>query len=101
MLRDDLYKPWFVGNDSWGVEILRDQFSGVVLQINSVEFSKTQPDGVDLDYNIVNKPDTVSDGDLASDEFNQLMSMILTDILNEAIALNNEQNRTNDTQESS
>lgn len=101
MLRNDLYAPWFNG-DTWGIEILRDQFQGTVLQINKIEFSKTNDSAVDLDYQVIKRPEPVTENDMNSDIFNELMSVIVSDILTEAVKLHqDEQNRTNDTQESS
>ena len=47
MLRNDLYKPWFASENDWGFEIIDGQFSGVIVQIEKVEFVET--DGGNLE----------------------------------------------------
>jgi hypothetical protein len=100
MLKNELYSPWVL-KDGWGVRILSGPFSDVAVQINSVEFSKTKEDSLDVDYSVISKPDTITDSDTSSHNFEEVMGVILNDILLEAISIErDEQNRTNDPQES-
>lgn len=105
-LRGSLYNPWFQ-KDNWGVEILEGQFQGVVFKINNIQLleeHELKPDGgnATLDYDIINKPELLTDEDLKSEEFNYTLEVILIDIITEAIEAyeNDQQNRTNDTKES-
>ena len=85
-LRNTLFKPWFKDNDGWGIEIIEGFYSGLVLQFKEVEFVDDSDGNVSLDYHVIFKPDIVSEDDLKSSEFQNLLSDILEDILKEAIA---------------
>lgn len=98
-LRNDLYTPWFVGDTDWGVEIIDGEFSGIVIKINSIEFSKTENEGVDVDYYIIKHPEDMQ-GVEKSDLFIRTIELIINDILKEAVAIH-EQTRSNDSSESS
>lgn len=98
VLRNDLYKPWFAGDKDWGFEILDGEFSGVVVQIESIDFSSKNDGTVDLDFHVINK-EQFPDLDTGSDLFNKNVELIINDILKEAID-HYEQTRNNDPQES-
>lgn len=98
MLRNDLYKPWFVGEKDWGIEIIDGEFSGVVIQIESFEFSKNDSGGVDLDYHCIKQPEDFNEETLKGDLFKNTLEIIIEDILKEAIN-HYEQAGSNDTQE--
>ena len=38
VLRNELYRPWFVGEQTWGFEIIDGEFKDVVVQIEKIEF---------------------------------------------------------------
>lgn len=96
MLRNDTYKPWFEGED-WGFEIIDGEYSGVTVQIKSIEFAAADNGTVDMDFHIINQPEGVGI-DTKSDLFNNTVEIIINDILKEAIGLY-EQTRNNDTPE--
>jgi hypothetical protein len=96
MLRNDTYKPWFEGED-WGVEIIDGEYSGVVVQFKSLEFSDKDDGTVDVDFHIISQPQS-AEIDTKSDMFNNTIEIIINDILKEAIGLY-EQTRNNDTPE--
>jgi hypothetical protein len=96
MLRNDTYKPWFQGED-WGVEIIDGEYSGVVVQFKSLEFSEKDDGTVDVDFHIISQPQG-AEIDTKSDMFNNTIEIIINDILKEAIGLY-EQTRNNDTPE--
>jgi hypothetical protein len=96
MLRNDTYKPWFEGED-WGVEIIDGEYSGVIVQFKSLEFSAKDDGTVDVDFHIINQPQG-AEIDTKSDMFNNTIEIIINDILKEAISLY-EQTRNNDTPE--
>lgn len=98
MLRNDTYKPWFV-NEDWGFEIIDGEYSGVTVQIKSVEFSKANDGTADLDFHVINQPEGIV-VDTKSDIFNNTVEIIINDILKEAISIY-EQTGSDDTTESS
>lgn len=100
MLRNDLFRPWFVGEADWGVEIIDGSFSGVSLQITSIEFANSADGSVQLDYNIIHKPEHLTDEELKSDLFSKTLELIINDILKEAVE-DAKQSRDHDSQESS
>jgi len=101
MLRNDLFRPWFVGEKDWGIEIIDGEFSGVSIQIESVEFDEETKDGnLKLDYHTVHRPEDITEEALQSDMFKATLELILNDVLREAID-NYEQTRNNDTTEPS
>lgn len=98
VLRNNLFRPWFVGEKDWGFEIIDGEFSGVTVQIEKVEFSKSDDGRVDLEYHIINKPQ-----DMALTEDNKMFAavieIIINDILTEAVN-SYEQTRSNDSTKS-
>ena len=84
MLRNDLYKPWFVGED-WGVEIIDGEFSGVSLQITKLTFSEAEEGKLDIDYHIIHKPDIVTEESVKGDLFNNTLELIINDVVREAV----------------
>lgn len=100
MLRNDLYQPWFVGDKDWGFQIIDGEYSGVVVQVESIEFSKKDDGTVDLDFHVIKQPESLQELDIKSDLFTQTVELIINDILKEAIE-HYEQARDNDSQESS
>ncbi len=85
MLRNELYKPWFVGEKDWGFEIVDGEYSGVVVQVESIEFSKKDDGSVDLDYHVIRQPEDTRDLDLKGDLFTKTVEIIINDILKEAV----------------
>lgn len=98
MLRNDLFRPWFVGETDWGIEILSGEFSGVSLQITSIEFADSQDGNVNLDYHVVHKPEYLDDNTLKGPMFSEVLGLIINDILHEAVTYANH-DRNNDSQE--
>jgi hypothetical protein len=97
VLRNDLYRTWFAGDKDWGFEVIDGEYSGVVVQIESIEFSKKDDGTVDLNFHVINK-DKFPDLDTGSDLFNKNVELIINDIFKEAID-HYEQTRNNDPQE--
>lgn len=98
VLRNNLFRPWFVGEKDWGFEIIDGEFSGVTVQIEKVEFSKSDDGRVDLEYHIINKPQEM---ELTQDNkmFAAVVEIIINDILTEAVN-SYEQTRSNDSTKS-
>lgn len=84
MLRNELFKPWFVGED-WGFEIIDGEYKEVCLQITKFEFKESQDGNVDLEYHVVRKPEILTEEDLKKPEFQSVVEVIINDILREAI----------------
>lgn len=84
MLRGDLYQPWFVGEDKWGFEIISGDYLGVVLQIEKFDIVDDTNETT-LDYHVINKPDLLSEEELKSEMFSQVIGTIINDILSEMI----------------
>ena len=84
MLRNSLYKPWFVGDTEWGFEIIDGMYSDVVIQIESLDFASETSGEVELNFHVIKKPD-IFDDDLSKDPvFKSQVELILNDILLEA-----------------
>lgn len=94
VLRDDLYRPWFVGEKDWGFEIIDGEFTGTVVQIEALDFSSNNDGTVDLNYHIINRPEDIQESNLKSDVFSNIVEIIINDILREAIS--HEQTGNND-----
>lgn len=99
MLRNDLYKPWFV-DDKWGFEILTGEFQEVVVEIENLEFANNEDGNLDVNYHVINKPSLLTDSDVKGDLFKSTFELIINDIVREAIETINEDNRNNDTEQS-
>lgn len=84
MLRNDLFKPWFVGND-WGFEIIDGEFRNVTVQIEKLDWPDEDSNELALDYHVVHKPELITDEDIKSDTFKAVVEVIINDILREAI----------------
>ena len=84
MLRNDLFKPWFVGNN-WGFEIIDGEFNGVTVQIVKLDWPDEGSNELALDYHVVHKPELITDEDIKSDTFKAVVEVIINDILREAI----------------
>lgn len=99
VLRDDLYKPWFKGEEEWGVEIISGEFAGVIVKINSLNLSEKENGGVDIDLDIIKHSEETENIDTQTPLFNNTLEIIINDILKEAIEIY-EQARVNDSEES-
>lgn len=82
--RNILFKPWFE-NDKWGVEIIDGFYTGTIIQFKAVEFIESMDGNVSLDYHVIYKSSIVSDDDIKSAEFHNLLTIIIEDILKEAM----------------
>ncbi len=99
MLRNDLFKPWFVGEKDWGFEIIDGEFRNVTVQIEKLDWPDEGNNELALDYHVVHKPELITDEDIKSDTFKAVIEVIINDILREAID-DLKQTRDNDSKES-
>lgn len=101
MLRNDIYRPWFLESDKWGFEIIDGDFSGVVIQLEKLDFAEEGEEGnFDVSYHIIHKPELVSEEDVKGELFKSTFELIVNDILREALDIvKDEQNRNDDTKE--
>lgn len=82
------YEPWAIDNDKgefWGVKIRDGKFIGTIVSINEFKLSDEVSGEASLDFNFIQKPEGMSDEELSSQEFTDVMSEIINDILNRAI----------------
>lgn len=82
------YKPWSVKKDDqeqWGVEILEGTFKGIFVVINDIKMEGESDQDVVLDYSIIREGKEEDARDYTGEEFNLVMSSIITDILKKAI----------------
>lgn len=98
MLRNDLYKPFFVGEDTWGIEIISGDFNGTVIQIEKFDFKEGTDGEFELEYNLINKPEIILEEDYKSEKFEFTIQLIINDVLKEALEAH-EQARANNTTE--
>jgi hypothetical protein len=84
MLRNELYKPWFVGEKDWGVEIIDGEYNGTIIQIEKVDFPNDGNE-LQLDYHLIHKPGILTNDDITSDTFKAVIEVVVNDILREAI----------------
>ena len=98
MLRNELFKPWFVGSNDWGFEIIDGEFKGVTVQIEKLDWPDDDKSELALDYHVVHKPELITEEDIKGDTFKVIIEIIINDILKEAIN-DLEQTRNNDTTE--
>ena len=101
MLRNELYKPWFIKDKEWGFEIIEGEYSGVVVQVEDVKFKEETSDdnsNLSVEYHIISKPEIVSDESVKSDLFDALFQTIISDIVSEAIE-NYDNDRNNNSKE--
>lgn len=96
MLRNELYKPWFVGDTSWGFEIVDGDFSGVVVQVENLDFAKDNSSSLDINYHIINKPEVISEDLSQSELFKTIFETIINDIVREAVELYKDEQDRND-----
>jgi hypothetical protein len=100
MLRNDLYRPWFVEDKQWGFEILSGDFQGLVVQLENIDVLNEDKTGLDVKYHVIYKPENVSEDMMKSEILNQTFDLIINDIIQEAMTINDEYNRNNNTKES-
>jgi hypothetical protein len=100
------YRPWIYKNnekntdlpeDIWGVEIIQGDFNGAKISFNKVSLAENTSE-LELDYTLVHIPEDKTPEFYQCKEFEDVISHIITDILNKAIELH--ENRNNDTSES-
>ena len=100
MLRNELYKPWFTGENVWGFEILEGEFKDTVIQIDRMVIADSEEGNMNVDYNVINKPEVVSVEDMKGELFKTVFTTIIEDIIREAVQTY-EQDRNDNPEESS
>ncbi len=86
------YEPWSIqkdGKEAWGVRILEGTFNELTLAINDVKME--DDNNVSVDYDIVYS--LVPPTEINEDEFNQVLSFIIQDILIKAVNAHEDRNR--------
>ena len=100
MLRNDLYRPWFVEDKRWGFEITSGDFQGLVVQLENIDVLTEDKTGLDVKYHVIYKPERLDDSMIKSEMLNQTFDLIINDIIQEAMSIDDEYNRDNNTKES-
>jgi hypothetical protein len=102
MLRNDLYKPWFKDSD-WGFEVIDGEFSSVVVQVAKLQLKDETPEdpsNLSVEYHVIHKPEIITEEQVKSDLFTNLLETIVLDIVKEAVEnYSNEVDRDNDPKE--
>jgi len=86
------YEPWSIqkdGKEAWGVRILEGTFNELTLAINDVKME--DDNNVSVDYDIVYS--LAPPAEINEDEFNQVLSFIIQDILIKAVNVHEDRNR--------
>lgn len=99
-LRNTLFKPWFVNEDDWGIEIIDGPFKEVCIQFKDIAFEENSEGNCQLDYHMVRKPEEITQEILDGPEFTSTLEIIINEILRTALE-DYESSRNNHTQESS
>lgn len=100
MLRNDLYRPWFLDKEKWGFEIISGDFKDVVVQLEKLEFNETAEGNLDVEYHVVHKPEILSEEEIKGELFKTTFELIVNDIVREAIeTLEDDKLRDNNTKE--
>lgn len=78
------YEPWSIqneGKEAWGVRILEGTFNELTIAINDVKLE--EDNNVSIDYDIVYS--LIPPAEINEEEFNQVLSFIIQDILVKAM----------------
>lgn len=81
MQLNKLYSPWAVDNSRWGIEIVEGKYRETVIQIENVEFDETEGNSLKVDYHTINMPDGLIKEDYDTQEFIDIMQVIISDII--------------------
>jgi len=86
------YEPWGIKKEEkevWGFRILEGKFNELTVAINDVKME--EDNNVSVDYDIVYS--LIPPTDINEDEFNQVLSYIIQDILIKAVNAHEDRNR--------
>ena len=81
------YEPWVIradGKEVWGVKILDGKFENTTFSINELDDNDTNQ-SLELDYTVLSAPEGMVVEDVAGEEFNDVISFIIKDILKKAL----------------
>lgn len=85
-MQQNLFNPWYVDENSWGVEITEEsKYKGTVIQIKSLEFPDEEKPELALDFHIISRPGGTTDEDFKSSEFNNLLQTVIEQMLHKVI----------------
>ena len=86
----EYYIPWAVENN-WGIEITQGKFEGSVIQIETLDFAEEETGQLQVDFHTINIPDGILKEDYETSEFTDMMQLIISDIIAEAIRIHEEE----------
>ena len=92
MQLSNMYRPWAVDDGQWGIEITQGRFEGAVIQIEKVDFDETKEGEMQVDYHIINLPEGMLKEEMESRDFIDIMQLVMSDILAQAIENYKEEN---------
>jgi hypothetical protein len=82
------YEPWAIDNDKvnlWGVKIKEGKFDGAIVSINEFKLADDESGEATLDFNFIQKPENLTTEELDSQDFTNVMSEIINDVIRKAI----------------
>ena len=85
----EYYLPWAV-DGKWGIEIVEGAFTGSVIQIENIEFKEDNLEELFVDYHMINMAEGLLESDYKDSEFLDMMQLIISDIIAEAIRIHEE-----------
>ena len=81
------YEPWIVRSEDkevWGVKILDGKFENTTFSINELDQDDANQN-LELDYTVLSAPEGMVIEDVAGDEFHEVLSFVIKDILQKAL----------------
>ena len=91
-----MYNIWSVNEKDWGFELTDGLFEGVVIQVENIDVKDAETGQISIDYHAVFIPAHLSEEDIGSDNFQNVMNQVINKFLMDAIQ-DHEQNRNNNT----
>lgn len=78
------FEPWYISETDWGVTLTADgPFKGTVIQIQKLDFGDNEE--VELNYHVVNKPESMDESIYADTEFQYILQDIVTTLIKEVV----------------
>lgn len=86
-MQQSLFNPWYVDENSWGVEIIDEstKYKGTVIQIKSLEFPDDNSPEIALDFHIISKPEGLTDEDYKEQKFSDILQTVIEQMLRKVI----------------
>lgn len=82
---DELYSIWDLKDKGWGIEILKGEYEGTVVQIEDIKFHE-KSENVELIFHVIKTPEGMLKEDLQNTKFDDMMQCIVGEMIANAIA---------------